>query len=300
MPVPRDRVTVVIPTLNEGEAIGAVLDELLGLGFKRDRILVVDGYSTDNTVEEAERRGVRVVRQLGKGKAGAIKTAIELVDTPYMLVMDGDYTYDPKDIDRLLEHADRYDEVIGFRRDRRNIPLLHRFGNWVISSTLSLLLGRRLNDPCSGMYLLRTDVARDLEVTSRGFEVEVEIAAQTCSYGEVAEVPISYRKRRGRRKLKTWRSGLSILLTALKVALLYNPVFSFSALAALLALPGVAILLHQLYLRYMYGKWSIGWSWLGLLLLMIGLQGLTVAILSLLLKRLERRMMRLIKVGKYR
>ena len=170
----------------------------------------------------------------------------------------------------------------------------------MISSTLRLLLGRRLNDPCSGMYLLRTDVARDLEVTSRGFEVEVEIAAQTCSYGEVAEVPISYRKRRGRRKLKTWRSGLSILLTALKVALLYNPVFSFSALAALLALPGIAILLHQLYLRYMYGKWSIGWSWLGLLLLMIGLQGLTVAILSLLLKRLERRMMRLIKVGKYR
>ncbi len=87
-------VTVIIPTLNEVEGIGLVLNELIGVGVSRDRVLVVDGGSTDGTVRVAEERGVRVIRQLGRGgKADAIKTALRYVETPYMLVMDGDYTY---------------------------------------------------------------------------------------------------------------------------------------------------------------------------------------------------------------
>ena len=78
-----DLVTVVVPTLNETEAIGKVIDEIRECGFKK--ILVVDGYSTDDTVKIAKEKGVKVVFQYGEGKAGAIRTAIDLVDTPYML-----------------------------------------------------------------------------------------------------------------------------------------------------------------------------------------------------------------------
>jgi dolichol-phosphate mannosyltransferase len=111
MPISPEDLTIVIPTLNEREAIGFVLDELRQEGY--ENVLVVDGYSTDGTPDVARERGATVVFQHGAGKAGAIKTALEHVKTPYMLVMDGDHSYDPKDIKRLLAYAANYDEVIG-------------------------------------------------------------------------------------------------------------------------------------------------------------------------------------------
>ncbi len=289
--IPKEDITVVLPTLNEEKAIGKVIDELLSEGYTR--ILVVDGYSKDKTVEIARSKGAKVIYQKGKGKAGAIKTAIESVETPYILVMDADYTYDPKDIEKLLRYPG-YDEVIGLRKDRENIPLLHRIGNKIISSTLSLLMGQRISDPCSGMYLLKTESARKLEILSEGFDIEAEIAGEMLIHGKVAEVPISYRKREGEKKLRSWRDGMRILLTVFKVAWLYNPVFFLSAIGSILTIPGIVILIWQLYIRYMYGaeKWSFGWAWLGLILLVIGLQAFTVATISLLLKRLERRILR--------
>ncbi|MEM2189551.1 MAG: hypothetical protein QXG35_09530, partial [Nitrososphaerota archaeon] len=69
------------------------------------------------------------------------------------------------------------------------------------------------------------------------------------------------------------------------------------ATVALFTVPGVLILLWQLYLRYAFGAggWSLGWAWLGLILLIVGIQGLTVSTISLLLKRMERRMVQALK-----
>ncbi len=82
--------------MNEEEAIGPLIDEIKAHGY--DKILVVDGYSKDSTRKIAEERGARVVGQHGKGKSGAILVARDIVHTPYFLLMDGDYTYDPADI----------------------------------------------------------------------------------------------------------------------------------------------------------------------------------------------------------
>jgi hypothetical protein len=66
-------------------------------------------------------------------------------------------------------------------------------------------------------------------------------------------------------------------------------------MGSILGLGGLAILLWQLYMRYIFGEkaWSVGWTWLGLVLLIVGIQSFTIAIISLMLKRLERRIMRL-------
>jgi glycosyltransferase involved in cell wall biosynthesis len=106
-------ITIVIPTFNEEKGIEDTIKELHSLGITN--ILVVDGYSKDNTVEVARRLNARVIYQHGKGKTGALKTAVEHVSTPYMLVMDGDFTYDAMCIDRFVEHMDNYDEIIGAR-----------------------------------------------------------------------------------------------------------------------------------------------------------------------------------------
>jgi len=75
MSVGKHEVTVVVPTFNEEQAIGLVLDELVEVGYRN--VLVVDGYSSDGTVRVAESRGVRVVQQNGHGKTGALKMALE-------------------------------------------------------------------------------------------------------------------------------------------------------------------------------------------------------------------------------
>ena len=105
--------TIVIPTLNEQEAIDKVLDELFSIGLKN--ILVVDGYSSDGTLDIVKKYPVSIIFQHGKGKAAALKTAFEKVKTSYIIIMDGDFTYDPSCIYRFLEHMHLYDQVIGVR-----------------------------------------------------------------------------------------------------------------------------------------------------------------------------------------
>jgi dolichol-phosphate mannosyltransferase len=291
LPIGKDDVTVVLPTLNEEEAIGRVIQELKEAGYRN--ILVVDGYSTDGTAKVAESNGAFVVFQHSRGKCGAVETAIENVKTPYLLVMDGDCTYDPKDIESFLAHAERYDQIIGVRvRGRENIPLLNRFGNWLITKVFNVLMGTKLSDVCSGMYLLRTDVARGLELNGKGFDVEVEIAAQTAISGRVTEVPIGYRKRVGCQKLNSWRHGFQILRAVFGLARTYNPTLLFSGFVALAVIPALFILGWVAFEVVFRGAWHSGFALIGLMLLVLASHGFTVATISVLLRRMEKRMLK--------
>jgi glycosyltransferase involved in cell wall biosynthesis len=216
-------VTVVIPTLNEEKGIEETIKELHSIGI--NNILVVDGYSKDRTVEVAKSLNARVIFQHGKGKTGAIKTAVEHVDTPYMLVIDGDYTYDAKNIDRFLQHMDNYDEIIGARIpvDKRSMTWLHRLGNRLITKTFNFLMNTNLSDVCSGMYMLKTDTVKEIDFTTTGFDVEAEIAAQIATIGNITEVPINYRPRVGRQKLSTWKQGYRIIRSIFHLARIHNP-----------------------------------------------------------------------------
>jgi glycosyltransferase involved in cell wall biosynthesis len=281
--VSRNEVTVVLPVLNEEAAIASVLDELENAGF--ENVLVVDGNSTDSTVNIALAKGVKVVPQRGSGKGGAVKTGIELAETPYLVVMDGDHTYDPKDIDRLLLYGDKYDLVKGARTSRGNIPLLHRLGNRIISLTFNIMIGKSVTDVCSGMYLLKTAAARSLQLDSRGFDIDAEVAARCQITGSVTEVPITYRKRIGKSKLSTWMEGLRILRRIVASSWACNLVL-LASIESLVAVSGAVLLLWDLALHYMYGSavWSEGKVWLGLFLLVVGLSGLILT-----LRRLGRR-----------
>ena len=291
-PVRKDDVTIVVPVLNEEGAIGMVLDELFSCGYRH--ILVVDGYSKDKTVQIAESKGVNVVKQHGMGKTGAIKTAIDLVPTPYMVMMDGDYTYVAADIEKFLDHAHNYDQIVGVR-SKENISRLHRLGNGIISKCFNLMFDTGLSDVCSGMYLLRTEPARELDLHSGGFNADVEIIAQTAVRGEITEVPIEYRARVGKPKLSTWKNGTQIIYSVLIWTRVYNPVFIFSIAAALAFIPGLAILvwvgLSWLLQRIFYS----GWALMAAILLLGAGEALTVGSLSLLIKRSEARITKRLK-----
>ncbi len=290
--ISKSDVTVVIPVKNEELAISLVIDELTHEGY--ENILVVDGYSVDNTLKMVEtKKGITTLQQHGKGKTGAIKTAIENVSTPYLIILDGDYTYPAKDIQRLLVFGEKYAQVIGVR-DRKNISIIHRFGNWVITNAFNLLMGTHLSDICSGMYLLKTDVARNLELGSKNFATEVEIAAQTVTEGVVIEVPIGYRHRMGKAKL-SWRNGFQILSAVVNLARKYNPVLLFSVFAVLSIVPAVVILGWVILSYLLLGIYHSGWALLGVMLLLFASQAIVVATTVLLLKRSEKRILRYIE-----
>jgi len=291
MPVSKDDVTIVLPTLNEEEGIGQIICELKQVGYHN--ILVVDGYSIDGTAKIAESNGCYVVFQHSMGKCGAVETAIENVKTPYILVMDGDCTYDPKDIENFLAHAERYDQIIGVRANgRKNITNLNRFGNWLITKMFNVLMGTKLSDVCSGMYLIKTDVARELELNTKGFDVEVEIAAQTASNGRITEVPIDYRERLGNQKLSSWKHGFQIVRTIFGLARKYNPALFFSGLVALAAIPALLILGWVVFKALFHGIWYGEYALTGLILLVFASQGLTIGAVSLMLRRMEKRIMK--------
>jgi len=291
MSVTKNDVTVVLPTLNEEKAIGQIICELRQIGYHN--ILIIDGYSTDGTSKIAEANGGHVVFQHSMGKSGAIETAIEYVKTPYFIVMDGDCTYDPKDIDNFLTHAERYDQIIGVRANgRKHIPRMNRVGNWMITKTFNVLFGTKLSDVCSGMYLIKTDMARHLLLNTKGFDVEVEIAAQTAMRGKVTEVPIAYRERVGLQKLNSWRHGIQIFATIWNLARTHNPIFLFSFFSALIMIPALAILSWVFADWLIWGAWHTGWAILGTILILVAVQIFTISTVAVLLKRMEQRVVK--------
>jgi dolichol-phosphate mannosyltransferase len=285
----RDKVTVVIPTLNEEDAIGKLIPEVKACGY--NNILVVDGYSHDQTKEIAEGQGARVVGQRGKGKAGAILTATDFVETPYLLVMDGDYSYDPADIDRFLQYMEKYDHIIGSRPlSSPNISMTHRVGNWILTKSFNLLMGSNIPDVCSGMYLLRTARVRKYFLDKPGFVVDQEIAAQSLARDRLTFVPIRYRARIGKAKASTWRQGFRALFTILDLARCYNPVLMMASIASLALVPAIALIAYTAILNYVYHDFRWGLAILSTMLFIFAAQGITVATLSIQIQRVERRL----------
>ena len=266
-------VTIVVPTLNERSAIGLVLEDIRQQGY--ENILVVDGNSTDGTIDVINGIGVKHVTQEGNGKTGAIKTAIKSMNTPYMALIDGDCTYSARDIERLVPHISEHQQVIGARSSgRENIKALNRFGNWAINTLFNLLFGTRLTDVCSGMYLLQTKFAKSIPLTTEGFDVEVEIAAHAARNGSVAEVPISYHPRVGTQKLHPFRDGAKIIYRILVQGWKMHPLRLISLAEACLLLPAILLINSHFDIHLLSFQQSS--LTLGFISLVLAVQGITL------------------------
>jgi glycosyltransferase involved in cell wall biosynthesis len=293
----RDDVTILIPVLNEAEAIGDVIDEVISVGIPRENILVVDGGSTDGTVKIVKSKGVKIIKQQGEGKADAIKSAIPHIKTGLVLVMDGDYTYPAKHIKDLCQAKNKgVDEVIGRRVvNDRTQGVLYRLGNWILTKSFNLLFGIRLKDVLSGMYLLDRETLENMEFKSKGFGVESEIAAHIAGTGgEIVEVPIEYRERKGEKKLRV-KHGIDIMSQMIRFATMYNPVFLVFTLGGLLLIPGLLLGFWVAYEYYLHGTKYYLKGLVAVILAATGFQSLVVALLSLYLKRTEIRILRSIR-----
>ncbi|MGC8982748.1 MAG: glycosyltransferase family 2 protein [Desulfurococcaceae archaeon] len=290
------KISVLIPTLNEEKAIGPVIDEVVNTGIPRENILVIDGGSTDNTVVIAYRKGVRVYPQEGRGKALAIKTGLKYVNTPYVLVMDGDWTYPAKYIPRLYEKmlSEDCDLVVGARvYGRKSQKLIFKLGNKVITWIFNMLFGTQLRDVLSGMYIAKTETLREVNFEMSGFSVESEIVAHFATVGKVCEESIEYRERLdpSAKKLRVVH-GFKIALDILRLTWRYSPVFLIFAIGSLLLIPG---LLLGAWVAYHYFFTGIKYYVRGIIAIVLaatGLLSLNSALMALYVRRIELRVHR--------
>ena len=272
-------VTIVIPTLNEEQAIDLVIQDVILQGY--ENVLVIDGNSTDKTPEIVNNHPVKLVTQKGKGKTGAIKTAIENVHTPYFVLLDGDCSYSARDIGYLLQNYSNVDEVIGARtQGRENISDLNRLGNWALNKAFNMVFGTKLTDVCSGMYLLKTSFSKSLNLDTEGFDVEVEIASQAAYRDSINEVPIGFYPRVGMQKLHPFRDGFKILLRILRMGLKLYPLRVLNLLTMLLIVPGALLIGFPVSYSPQFQSFFIG-----IIFITLAIQGVTLYIVDTKMKR---------------
>ncbi len=210
---------VIIAALNEEEGIGFTIAELL-VNLGNTRVLVVDGRSTDRTVEVAKNMGADIVFQDGLGKGDALAKAIKYMDSTvdYIVITDADYTYPAEyvtEMIRILEENPNVGMVCGNRfngyLNMKGLNSIFYFGNRFIAFAHNLLNGVPLADPLTGLRVVRAQVLRDWQVKSKGFDIEVELNHHVEREGfTIMEVPIQYRERLGEKKLG-FKNGAEIL-----------------------------------------------------------------------------------------
>jgi len=217
-------VTCLIATLNEAPTVGEVIQKAKN---HVDRVIVVDGNSSDDTSQIALKFGAEVLAQEGKGKGMALRTAFNKIDEDVYVTIDGDATYDASEIDTLVTPIinGEADMVVGSRLNGKMeegaITRFHKLGNHAFNAMINILNGSRISDSQSGFRAIDGRCVRSLELDSEGFEIETEITIKALRKGmRVKEVPITYKRRSGTpSKLSGFRSGYRITKTILRCSL---------------------------------------------------------------------------------
>jgi len=205
------RITVIIPCLNEEQGIEKILR---GMPEFVDEVIVVDNNSTDHTPEVAKALGAKVIREEVRGYGRSYKRGFADATGDLIVTLDGDHSYPVDALSYLVEaflHLD-VDFLNASRfpvRDPHSMSLKHKLGNLALSLAMSALYLRWVRDSQSGMWVLRRSILQNMRLESDGmaFSEEIKIEALKNSRIRFGEISILYSSRLGEKKLNPWRDG---------------------------------------------------------------------------------------------
>jgi glycosyltransferase involved in cell wall biosynthesis len=211
------KISVVIPTYNEENAIGEVVrgvpDKLV------HEIIVVDNGSTDDTANQAALAGARVVREARRGYGSACLAGAQAAgNTDIIVFLDGDRSDNPAQLEAIADPVvhDRSDLVIGSRikgiLDKGAMPVHGRMGNRLIVLLLRVLYGVQITD-IGSFRAIKAKSLFDLNMEQMTYGWPVEMVVKAAREGlRIQSVPIHYRKRIGDSKVTGTLTG-TILAT---------------------------------------------------------------------------------------
>jgi glycosyltransferase involved in cell wall biosynthesis len=239
---------VLIPTKNEEDSIATVIQQAKEALEGIDHEIVIVDASNDRTSVEAIRAGAKVVKQIGNGGVGeALIQGFYWVRGEYVVFFDGDGTYDPKDIHKVIEPllTDEADLVNGNRfasMEKGAMTFNNKFGNIFLTWLGNMLFHTSIKDSQSGMKAFRKNLLLRVSLWERGFPVCTEILAEASKLNmRIREVGISYKKRVGKTKLNPATAGPSIFWASLKMLRDYDPLFLFLEIGLVLEAAGFII-----------------------------------------------------------
>jgi len=242
------KVAVLIPCFNEEVAIARVVE-----GFRRAlpeaMMFVYDNNSTDDTIVVARAAGAIVRSEPLQGKGNVVRRMFSDIDADVYVLVDGDATYDPESsremVDRLIEG--QLDMVVGCRTSgnpdgayRRG----HQLGNVMLTRAVAGLFGNRFTDILSGYRVFSKRFVKSFPALAKGFETETELTIHALELGmPIAEVatPYASRPEGSTSKLRTYKDGLRILRTIVRVYRNERPMAFFGSAGTLLFLLSVGL-----------------------------------------------------------
>ncbi len=216
------RVSVIVPTLNEARNVTEVLPTIPRWV---DEVLLVDGGSTDGTVEAARaaRPDIRVVSELRPGKGVALQTGWREATGDIIVTIDADGSTDPREIPAfvglLLAGADMVKGsrfVHGGGTD--DMGPLRRSGNWALTRLVRVLYGGHYSDLCYGYNAFWRHAVPYFDGDADGFEIETFMNVRALRHGlKVVEVPSFELSRiHGQSNLRTFADGWRVLRTIVR------------------------------------------------------------------------------------
>jgi glycosyltransferase involved in cell wall biosynthesis len=249
------RVAVLIPCYNEGSAIEAVIDEFR-MALPIASIYVYDNNSNDGTADIAARAGAIVGTEPLQGKGNVVRRMFADIEAEVYVLVDGDGTYDAHASEEMVQLllARSLDMVSGARVPATPLAYRpgHEFGNRLLTSTVAAIFGDRVRDMLSGYRVMSRRFVKSFPALAEGFEIETELTVHALELRcPIADVDTVYRARLtgSQSKLRTFRDGLRILRTIVKLVKEERPLAFFTAASIVLTLLSL-ILAWPLFVTY--------------------------------------------------
>jgi len=241
------RIAVLVPCFNEEAAVARVVGDFREALPSAD-IFVYDNNSSDRTMAVAQEAGAIVRSERRQGKGHVVRRMFADVDADIYVLVDGDATYDAASAPRMIETllSERLDMVVGLRVDQAVAAWRpgHRTGNRLLTGFISSVFGQAFKDILSGYRIFSRRFVKSFPVLSDGFEIETELTVHALELAlPVAEIETPYyaRPEGSVSKLNTYRDGLRILGTILRLYRSEKPLRFFTAIGVFLILVSIGL-----------------------------------------------------------
>ncbi len=206
-------ISVILPCRNEEQGIGACIRDIRTVLSGREYEIVVSDSSSDKSTLIAKKLGVRIVKHK-EGYGNALRMGMDASFGTYLLFADCDRSYDFLELPKFIEKLEEgYDFVIGSRVrgsiKRGAMPFLHRYvGVFLFRNLINTLFCTKFSDTHSGFRGITKEAYEKLKLKTEGMEFASEMVIKAGKKKlKIKEIPIQYTKRKGKKKLRTWRDG---------------------------------------------------------------------------------------------
>lgn len=243
----RSKIAVLMPCYNEEAAIGKAVTDFRA-ALPDASIYVYDNNSTDRTVQVATAAGAIVGHESRQGKGRVVRRMFTDIDADIYVLVDGDATYDAPSAPAMIEMLlrDRLDMLCAIRVDSEQAAYRtgHRAGNWLLTGFVARVFGQSFTDMLSGYRVFSRRFVKSFPALSGGFEIETELTIHALELelpvGEL-RTPYYSRPKGSSSKLSTYRDGMRIVLTILRLYRSARPLALFTAMAISLAAMSIGL-----------------------------------------------------------